>query len=39
MEDLIRNRVAENDQLVVFDLEDYFPPVGVREVDLTPLAS
>ena len=38
MEGEIRNRVAENDSLVVFDLEDYFPPVGVKTLDLATLA-
>jgi len=35
--DEIRNRVAESTSLVVFDLEDYFPPAGVMEFDLAPL--
>jgi hypothetical protein len=39
MEGEIRNRVAENESLVVFDLEDYFPPVGVKTLDLAPLAA
>jgi len=39
MEGEIRNRVAENESLVVFDLEDYFPPVGVKTLDLSPLAA
>ena len=35
----IRNRVTESSTLVVFDLEDYFPPAGVAEFDLAPLVS
>ena len=35
----IRNRVAESTSLVVFDLEDYFPPAGVTEFDLAPLVA
>lgn len=38
MQDEIRNRVAENESLVVFDLEDYFPPAGVRSLDIAQLA-
>ena len=33
----IRNRVSESKSLVVFDLEDYFPPAGISEFDLAPM--
>jgi len=38
MEGEIRNRVAENDQLVVFDLEDYFPPASVKSLDIVSMS-
>ena len=38
MEGEIRNRVAENDQLVVFDLEDYFPPASVKALDIVSMS-
>ncbi len=38
MDGEIRNRVAENDQLIVFDLEDYFPPASVQTIDLAAMS-
>ncbi|MDG1253207.1 MAG: DUF2480 family protein [Schleiferiaceae bacterium] len=38
MQEEIRNRVAENDSLLVFDLEDYFPPAGIQTLDMAQLA-